>query len=84
MVTVLVKWLLLVTKSTTMMIESFPLDSGSSTINSTLTASQGASGIRSRCSSPVGGQCTVLVHRHMSHVETYLPMYMYLDICGHQ
>ena len=74
-VTVSTKWLCLSTESTTTMTASFPSDSGSSTIKSTLV-SHGVSGIGSRCSSPTGDCRLALVHRHMSQVETYLPMYL--------
>ena len=81
-VTVLMKWLCLVTELTTTIMESCPLDSGSSMMKSTLMVSHGVLGIGSGCSSPIGGCLIILVWRHMSQVETYLPMY--LDICGHQ
>ena len=55
MVTILIKWLLLVMESTITMIASFPFDSGSSTMNSTLIISHGVSGIGRGCSSPEGG-----------------------------
>ena len=78
-VTVLTKWLCLVTESTTTIMESCPLDSRSSVMKSTLMVSHGASGIGSRCSSPVGGCLIILVWRHMSQVETYLPMLLELN-----
>ena len=53
-VTVLTKWLLLVMESTTTIMVSFPLDSGSSVIKSTLMVSQGPLGIGRGCNSPVG------------------------------
>ena len=80
--TVSTKWPCLVTESTTTMKASFPSDSGSSTIKSTLMVSHGASGIGSGCSSLTGDCQLALVCRHMSQVETYL--LMYLDIWGHQ
>ena len=53
--TVLTKWLHLVTELTTTMMASFPLYSGSSTIKLTLAVSQGASRIGRGCSCPDGG-----------------------------
>ena len=54
-VTVLTKWLHLVTESTMTIIASFPFDSGSCTIKSMLAVSQGVSGIGSGCNSLVSG-----------------------------
>ena len=58
------------------MMESCPLDSGSSVMKSTLIVSQGELGIGSGCSSPVGCCFRALVQRHKLHVEMYLPAYL--------
>ena len=55
----------------------FSVDSGSSTMKSTLIVSQGASGIGRGCNSLNGGWQIDLVQRHMSQVETYLPGHMW-------
>ena len=74
-VTVLTKWLLLVTELTTTMIVSFPFDSGSSTTKSMLIISHGASRIGRGCSSPDGGWQIDFVQRYISQVDMYLPIY---------
>ena len=67
---------------TATMMESYPPDSGSSEMKSTLMASQRSSGIGSGWSSPLGKRRCILVRRHRSQWETYMPTYR--DMFGHQ
>ena len=70
-VTVSTKWEHLPAQLTATMMESYPPDSGSSEMKSTLMTSQRSSGIGSGWSSPVGRRRCILVQRHKSQWETY-------------
>ena len=74
-VTVSTKWERLPMELTATMMESYLPDSGSSKMKSTLMTSQRSSGIRSGWSSLVGRRRCILVRRHKSQWETYMPTY---------
>jgi hypothetical protein len=60
----------LVRLSMTHMMASYPWDSGSSTMKSTLIVSHGASGVSEGWSSPIGRQHCTLVQLHKSQCFT--------------
>src|SRR6266545_7405805 len=72
------KWARLPTESTTAMMASYPPDSGSSEIKSTLMVFQCSSGIRRGWSSPTGRRRWVLVRTHKSQWVTYRPTYQHV------